>query len=645
MTKMKAKIILFFTPLLLFLSLSQPAGVEINWVESLPYDWIRSFPSENHIPSSSDYPFAGAVYLLDEDIFYLADKIEVMVVIMKIFNHRGYKHAEVTTPYYREGESVEVRGRTKKKDGTVIQLSPEDVHEIWVSDDLKKKKFSLPGIEDDCLIHYEIVYRSKKYTLSGIRYFQSDEPTVLSRFNLVVPNHLRVLSYDSPPGVLDTAKEFSFHSELVSLYTFAERDLLPREVEPYMPSSFEYLPGLAFAIAGTTDDAELQASWSNTSRWYYETLEQHFVSTKEMKKLVKNLTKEIESEREKVEKLFGYVQSRFKVEFPSRSIFDTPQTIFSRQVGSSAEVGGILYALLKSAEIQTTPVLVPDRSMVTRLPEVPMLDWFSHLLLRVNANGEELWLDPYYASNGINCLSPPYRDIDGLLIRQDGGELVRTPPTHQSENLKVTVTSINLGSDGDVDCQIREVYSLPRAGQIKSRLGNQTIQERVDDLARRICRYCPGAILDSCLFDDLYDHTKDFETYCRFHSSHFLQKADSLYYLNPRILDRDVTAVDFSEPIRIFPIMFDQLLTDLDTVIISLPPAYQVWDLPQPVHLNNDFAEFHAEYTGKDSYVTYQRTFVLKEQIIPASFYQDLKRFFNQVFMQDRRFITLKKIE
>lgn len=631
--------------LLLSFCCSRSASAEANWVEELPSDWLRSLPAENQIPSFSDYPTAGAVYLLDEDIFYVADKIEVTVVVMKIFNRRGYRHAEVTTPFYRGDESVEVRGRTKKKDGTVIELRPEDIHEIWVSDDLKKKKFTLPGVEDDCLIHYEIVYRSKKFTLSGIRYFQSDEPTVLSRFNLVVPNHLQVLSYDSPPGVLDTAKEVPFHSESASLYTFAKRNLLPREIEPYMPSSFESFPCVAFSVAAKVEEAELQASWSNTSRWYWETVEQHFVPTKEMKKLAKNLTKDIIGDREKTERLFYHVQSNFRIGFTSRSIFDMPQTIFDRQVGSSAEVAGILYALFTSAKIPVALVLVPDRHTVRNLPPVPMLDWFSHVLLKVEADGEDLWLDPHYAANGINCISEPYRDVDGLLIRPEGGELLRTPAGNRSENVKVTAVILNLGSDGNFECEVTESYSPCRSGRVRSLLRKRTIQERRDDSAKRICEECPGAILDSCVFGDIYSYGDDFVIYYRFHSSHYAQKADTLLYLNPKIIDRDATTADFSEPSRIFPIMFKQLLTDVDTVIINLPPAYQVVHLPELVHLDNDFAEFYAEYQSQTGSVTYQRTFILKEQMVPASSYEEVKDFFNQVFLQDQRFITLKKVK
>jgi hypothetical protein len=629
----------------LFLSSCATSWGDDNWVERLPQGWIRSFPAEEQISSSSDYPSAGAIYLLDEEIHYVADKIEVTVVIMKILNRRGYRYAEVTTPYYRKNESVEVRARTRKRDGTIVALDQEDVHEILASKDLKRKKFTLPAIEDDCLIHYEIVYRSGKHTLSGIRYFQSDEPTLLSRFNLIVPRQLKVIHFDSPPGILDTTKERFSDSKETALYAFAKRDLLPYETEAFMPPLFHYSPALAFVITSPEEDGELAASWENVSRRYFETFNTHFAPTGDMKKLAKKLTREVTGGKEKVERVFYFVQSNFKTDFASRSIFDPAESIFNRQVGSSAEIAGIMYALLRSLEIESTPVLVPDRKIVIDLPDVPMLDWFTHLMLKVTTDGKELWLDPLYQTNGLNHISPEHREVDGLLVQESGGKLGKTPSLDYSENLRLSITSVDLTPEGSIDCQRREIYSSARSAAAKDLLRAQTILEREDQLAKRIREYCPGAILDSHGFGDLYACGDSFELHFRFHSSRYVQKAGSFLYLNPVVMNRDETARDFSEPTRVFPIMFDQVKTDIDSVVISLPPSLELTGLPLPISLEHDFGEFSAGYEIRDGRLVYNRVLKIKDLLIPQSRYKEVQRFFNQIREQDNGFIVIKEKE
>jgi hypothetical protein len=634
---------LTFVFAIIILCFCQISLADDNWVESPPTGWIRSFPSEDKIPSSSDYPTAGAVYLLNEDILYVADKQEVKVVIMKIFDRRGHGYAEVSSPFYHRGEKVEVRGRTKKKDGTIVELKPEDIHEIMVSKKLKRKRFTLPGVEDGCLIHYEIMRSSRRYNLSGIRYFQEEEPVLLSRFNLIAPKNLQVIYYDSPPGLLDTAKKIPLHSEQNVLYTFVKRDLLAEETEAHMPPLFQYSPSVAFTITIPETEDELNSSWENISGWYHETLKKHFAPNGEIKKLAKRLTRELSDEKEKAEKIFYFIQSHFKVEFPSRSIFDPAHTIFNNQVGSSAEVTGMLYAMLNAVEIQSTPVLVPDKRMVIDVPDVPMLDWFTHLMLKVDVEGEEIWLDPGKGGNPLNCISESHQGVDGLLVGESDGRLIRTPQTGYRENLRSCVIEIDLQADGSIHCRSKEIYSPSRSSGMRELLLKQTIPERKNHLAKKIHQFCPGAVLDTFWLDGLNDYDVDLAIHLRLRSSHCIQKMDSVLYFNPNILNQDLTAKDFAEPTRIFPIMFEQVKTDVDSIVIKLPAWYDVVYLPNPVNLNNEFGEFSTQFKTQNNQIIYKRKMIIKKLMLSQDTYKDVKDFFNRIFLEDQKLIILRK--
>jgi len=412
-----------------------------------------------------------------------------------------------------------------------------------------------------------------------------------------------------------------------------------------MPPLFHYSPSLAFVITVPQDDEKLAASWENVSRRYFETFDTHFAPTGEMKKLAKEVTREVTDDKEKVERIFHFVQSNFKTHFASRSIFDPAESIFNRQVGSSAEVAGIIHALLRSLEIESTPVLVPDRSIAIDLPAVPMLDWFSHLMLTVKIEGEELWLDPLYQTNGLDHISPEHREVDGLRVQESGGHIVRTPGLDCSENLRLSITVVDLKSDGGIDCQYREIYSPARAAALKDLLRRRTIREREDDLAKRIREYCPGATLDSYRLDDLYADGADFELHCNFNSAHCAQSADSLIYLNPNLMNRDETAEDLAHPARVFPIMFDQVRTDVDSVVISLPASLELVGLPRSVSLDDDFGEFSTGHEIRGDQLVYHRVLKIKKLLTPQSDYNDVKSFFNRIREQDERFIVVKRKE
>ena len=178
---------------------------------------------------------------------------------------------------------------------------------------------------------------------------------------------------------------------------------------------------------------------------------------------------------------------------------------------------------------------------------------------------------------------------------------------------------------------------------MKNLLRSQTIVEREDELAKRICEYCPGAMLDTCQLGGLHAYGEDFEVYYRFHSPHCVQETDSLFYLNPNILNRDETAKDFAQPVRIFPIMFDRVKTDIDSVVINLPTPYQVANLPEPIHLENDFGEFRTEYEISGNQLVYKRLLKIKRLLVPQSEYKEVKGFFNRIFEEDQKSTAIER--
>jgi hypothetical protein len=287
--------------------------------------------------------------------------------------------------------------------------------------------------------------------------------------------------------------------------------------------------------------------------------------------------------------------------------------------------------------------LVPDRQKVWKIPDVPMLDWFDHLMLKVDLDDQEIWLDPSYETNEVGHVAERYQGMDGLLIQKSGGKLLKTPSSDYAGNWRTRVTNVKLSESGEIDCTVREIYSSPRSARVKGNLKAKNAVERKDELAKEITKYCPGALLDTSWFADLYDFDSDFEIFCKFHSPYYINQANEMLYINPNILRRDETAKEFPQPTRIFPIMFDQVKVEIDSVNLIIPSGYDIVTLPEPINLENDFGEFSTQYQVGDSLIIYQRKLAIKELLVRSNSYREIKDFFNQVFEEDQKAICIKK--
>jgi hypothetical protein len=90
---------------------------------------------------------------------------------------------------------------------------------------------------------------------------------------------------------------------------------------------------------------------------------------------------------------------------------------------------------------------------------------------------------------------------------------------------------------------------------------------------------------------------------------------------------------------------FDFPLTKTDTTILKLPAGASVEVLPKPKELSCAYATYSTKYwyneTEKAIYST--AYLVLKKHKIPAAAYADVKKFFDEVMMDDTQRIVIKK--
>ena len=154
-------------------------------------------------PPSSDYPNAGYINLIDEAWYTIrADGswISRTRTTQKICNERGRsrrgERADCVQLRVREDQDPP-RADDSKKDGTVIEVKPSEIQEVTpysgyaMYSSVKAKVLIMPAVEDDCIIDYEWEISGRQTIMPphfwNGWYFQSSEPTVLSRFTLQTP--------------------------------------------------------------------------------------------------------------------------------------------------------------------------------------------------------------------------------------------------------------------------------------------------------------------------------------------------------------------------------------------------------------------------------------------------------------------------
>jgi hypothetical protein len=113
-------------------------------------------------------------------------------------------------------------------------------------------------------------------------------------------------------------------------------------------------------------------------------------------------------------------------------------------------------------------------------------------------------------------------------------------------------------------------------------------------------------------------------------------KEDKIYFTplfsRSDFLPRDTTVMKIS---------YTESLSD--SITYFLPLGFKVESLPEPVSSNSEFGAYSLTISGSDDRIVLKRRFVLNKGKVPASKYEEFRKFYNTAARSDREVIILRK--
>ena len=222
---------------------------------------------------SAVYPNANYARLLDlGNVTVKSDGTVVARYRMtyKLYNERARELAEVNLPYNSSYQSIHVvSARTIKKDGTVVPVKRADIRttaqagDYLMYDDAQGYGFSMPGIEDGCVIDYTWEEITHPMLMPGqfTTYwgFNGPEPVGVSRYVLHTPTDkpLKFKTYndDSLKPVITTSLDGKTRT-----YTWEIKNAKPLDIEPSMPD---------YDDVHTWMEVSSVDSWQDIAKWFW----------------------------------------------------------------------------------------------------------------------------------------------------------------------------------------------------------------------------------------------------------------------------------------------------------------------------------------------------------------------------------------
>ncbi len=426
----------------------KPDSVPQKTVSDTIMTYIKNAPQD----SASKYEAVFIYKYIKKDVNEEGVSVITIHNLIKIFTEGGRDYTEIEIPSsYGEAPEIIV-ARTFKPDGTIV---PVDFHSLLKADfensspgerDMVFAKFSMPAIENGCVIEY--AYRFKSFSgyssvsLTFIENLQMNIPVLKSEYVLAVPSTSKVEII--PKNLNLKLKKTKANYSLI--FNIETDNISAAPVEIYSPPRLETLKGF---VVSTPE------KWEDLNNWFYHLARPQLDADTNIKNKVIELTAGCADTRTKIKKIYEYVSSKIRYVAIELGIHGykphyAPLT-FANKYGDCKDKATLFITMLKCINVEAFHCLINAFGGDVDL-RYSFLGAFNHCISAVkDDNGNFEFFDVTPPACPFNYLPHSDQDRYALVVCDEKGKFIRTPLEPPSKNiLDVSIELTNVKNHSGV---------------------------------------------------------------------------------------------------------------------------------------------------------------------------------------------------
>ena len=532
----------------------------------------------------------------------------------------------------------------------------------YLVEDIKVRLLRIPAPDPGNIVGYEYEVEERPFWLQDVWEFQEIDPVRESHYSLQLP-----------PGWVFKASWLSY-SEVRPDETSGNalqwevRDVKGIRSEPYMPP-WRGIAGqmiVSFFPSGGSVQKNEFASWQDIGTWLGQLYSRQMEASDAIKQQVSSLTAGKPGPLPKMQAVALFVQHDIRYVAIELGIggwqpHAAPE-VFARKYGDCKDKATLMRTMLRQIGVDSFQVTInTERGSVTR--DTPAHNAFDHVILAIELPddvkdpslvavmqhpklGRILFFDPTDEVTPFGQLKGNLQANYGLLVTPDGGELVELPQEPTAMNSIQRTGKLTLEANGTLKGDVQEVRIGDRAWQ--ERWGLRTVTNNADRI-KPIESLLAGSLSS---FQIVKASVVNFEQTDRpfgfnysFQSDNYAKNAGNLLLVRPRVLGAKGRGILETKEPRRFPFEFEGPVRDTDAFDITLPPGYEVDEIPPPIDVEYSFGSYHSKTEALGHTLHYARTMEIKELSVPVSQMDELKKFYRIIATDERNTAVLKPAE
>lgn len=453
-----------------------------------------------------------------------------------------------------------------------------------------------------------------------------------------------------PPGLPIKFKENNigktvrneFSEKNLQCITWKTSGLKPITYEKFSPPLFDQITSVSFApVEFIFDNTEGEFSdWKSLGLWKYSLLDDDFEFTEETKNKLNSLKNQYSDKKELVKQVYKYMQGRTRYVSIQMGIGGlkpfNPEVVDNVGYGDCKALSYYTKSMLNYVGIPSiyTTIGVNNRKIV--FDDFSNINQSNHVILCVPFKTDTVWLECTSQTAPFNHLFDGETGRRALLVKPEGGELVRTPVPN--ENKKKNNLLIKFNENEEFLCKM----STTLTGSFYDDDHN-LLQLSDKELNEKLTK--ESGISDISLLNALVAENENIPELIidkEFKTKNLASKAGSRYIIK---ISPFVPVSNFAEQKkqRRNPIYFEHEIDYCDEILFEIPDDLSIEHYPDNKVISSEFGNYSATFSLVDTNLKLQQNLTLYEGTHPAEKYSDFIGFINQVAEMTNQNIVLKK--
>jgi transglutaminase-like putative cysteine protease len=630
--------------------------------------WMHALVS---VPLPAHDEKTDAVLLYAEDILNVQGSGKIKSIsrrAYKILRPTGREYGVISASYDGETKITGIRGWCiptqgkdyEVKDKEVVETALLGIENGELATDLRTKFLRIPAADPGNIVGYEIEHEDRPYVLEDEWSFQSSVPVREARYTLQLPPGWEYktawINYKpvNPTPVGNNSWQW--------VATDVEAVKHENDMPPWRGVAARMVVSL-FPAGGGSQNRGFE-NWKEEGVWEAGLERGRRDPSPEIKQKVTQLTVSAASPVEKMRALALFVQRDIRyvaIELGIGGWQPHPAPdIFTHKYGDCKDKVTLMSSMLGEIGVQSYYVSInTNRGAVT--PQTPAsMGLFNHEIMAIHLPdglkddsliatmahpklGKILFFDPTDEYTPFGQLRGELQGNHGLLVTPDGGELVELPQLPGATSGVERSAKLTLSPSGTLRGDVVET----RRGDsgLWQRMALKSVTKSADQvksIENLVSHSLATFQLTKASIVNLNQTDLPFGYQYSFVAENYAKTAGNLLLVRPRVLgNRSSDLLETKEP-RKYPVEFTGPERDVDTFEITMPPGFEVDDLPPPVNADYSFASYHSKTEVNGNTLKYTRTFEVKELSVPLSKVDDLKKLYRMIAGDERNNAVLK---